>query len=346
MTAAWLWLASLATAGVGPAHTVVLYNADSPEATEVAGAYAAARDLAPGHQCGVTGLDPATRRISFEDFDRLIRQPLEACLAALPDPDRIDVIVTVRGLPYLVDPIAGSGPVGLEPLLQVGRARTPDDRELAGLANGQAASVPNPAYVAWEDGCAPADLAVPGAGQAYQAACALTRAKRLPPAFARASEHVLEDWDFTGELYIVSRLDGFDFADALALVDRGVAADGAFPTAPITCMKAADPARGVRDAECEYMVRRLQEIGAAAEWIDTFDPELTGREVASLFTGAALFRDGIAGQTYAPGAVACNLTSVGAAPTNFFCAEDGTCPAGEAQTSIARFVRAGATAQP
>jgi len=66
--------------------------------------------------------------------------------------------------------------------------------------------------------------------------------------------------------------------------------------------------------------------------------------MSAYLTGTANLRDGIAGNTYEAGAMTCNLTSTGAAPSNFFCSSDGTvCPESESQTSIARFVRAGAT---
>ena len=337
-----IWGAGMAWAGLGPANTVVLYNDASGAAADVAAYYAEQRQLPPGHTCGVTGVDPETRTTDLAGFEA-IRDALEACIAALPQPDEIDVIVTVRGLPYVVE--LPQRAVGFEAALQVGRGTTPGGEEVLGQPNAQNATVPNPTYVGGRP-CLAADLTESNAaGGWYRSSCTLTREKRLPRSFARVRTHELDGYDFTDQLFIVSRLDGFDFDDARALVDRGVAADGAFPGGEFLCMKGADPARSARDPECEYTVRRLAEIGANATWLPAFDGALTGREVVTLFTGAASFRDGIAGQTYAPGALACNLTSFGAVPTNFFCNEDGSvCPASESQTSIARFVRAGASA--
>jgi hypothetical protein len=146
------------------------------------------------------------------------------------------------------------------------------------------------------------------------------------------------------QLFVVTRLDGFDHTDARALVDRALAADGTFPEAEILCMAASDSARGARDPECEYVSRMLAGAGLPATWLPGHDSALSGHEVAGYFTGAADLRGGIDGQTYVPGAIVDNLTSYGAVPNNWFCSEDGTsCPANESQTSIARFVRAGAT---
>ncbi|MEO0605369.1 MAG: hypothetical protein AAF211_28320, partial [Myxococcota bacterium] len=252
------------------------------------------------------------------------------------------------GLPYRVQ--LGEGLVGFEAALQVGRATGPEgevlgrDQIRASNPPVFAASVVNPAYVGGS--CVAADLTLErGAGPAYRAGCTLTREKRLPRTFGRDADWTIGGFDFGGELFVVGRLDGFDYADARALVDRGVDADGTFPAGEWLCMEGADEARGARDPECEYVTRRLAEIGANAAWVSPFDGALEGREVVAYLTGAADLRGAIDGLDYAPGAFVDNLTSLGAVPRNFSCDETGeTCPANEAQTSIARFVRAGATA--
>ena len=115
-------------------------------------------------------------------------------------------------------------------------------------------------------------------------------------------------------------------------------------TAPLLCMHGADAARGARDPECELVTRRLAEAGLAAAWLDTFDATLSGETVAGYLTGAASMTGAISDNTFVPGALTDNLTSYGAVPNNFFCDETGeVCPASESQTSVARFVRAGAT---
>ena len=142
----------------------------------------------------------------------------------------------------------------------------------------------------------------------------------------------------------MTRLDGFDYEDALDLIERGVAADSTFPREPIVCLQGADPARSARDPECELVSRHLSSAGFDAEYISPHDDAFSGRDLGSFMTGAAQFRDGIAGHYFSPGAIAGNLTSFGAHPNNFFCSEDqAICPEEENQTSIARWVRAGAT---
>jgi uncharacterized protein (TIGR03790 family) len=340
-----MWWSRLAFAGLGPHQVAVLYNADDPGSVGVAEAYATARSLPAGHLCGLPGIDPAASQIDFDTFRTTVLEPFEACRDALPDPDEITVLVTVRGLPLVVT--LPEYVVGLEAALQVGRG-TQSGTEIAGIGQltgtgFSQASIPNPAYV---DGFCSTDLVLTNPYQDwYTSMCGLQSADELPDAFDRGAPWTSGAVDLTGELYIVTRLDGFDYADAEGLVDQARAAEGTLPVAPILCMESADLARAARDPECELTVRRLTEAGVPATWVSPHDPLLAGVEVSAYFTGADNLRDAIDGVTFVPGAVVDNLTSYGAVPQNFVCDAAGVvCPASESQTSIARFVRAGATA--
>ena len=345
-----LALLAPAHAGLGPDDVVVVYNADEPEAVATAEAYAAARDLAPAQRCGVSGVDPAARALPLADALSLVIDPLQACIAALPHPEDIDAVVLVRGLPYRVDLPDNGFFLSLDAAIQIaGATRRSDGVRLLGLPQARQgslplASIPNPTYIA--GGNYPGDMTASfGASAWYVTSPRIARGEGVPGPYRASDDHPYSSWDFGGALYIVGRLDGFDHADARALIDRAVAADGSFPAAPFLCMRGADGARGVRDAECEHAIRMLAAQGHAAEWLPAFDGALAEREVIAYFTGAADLRGAIDGVTYAPGAIVENITSFGAAPNNFFCSGDGaTCPQSEAQTSIARMIRAGATA--
>ena len=333
--------------GLGPAHVVVLYNADVPEAVAVAEAYAASRSLPPGHLCPLTGVDPEASTVDFATYDATIAAPFRACLDALPQPEEIDAIVTVRSLPMVVT--LDAYVVGLEALLQVGAGTYLGD-PIAGQPQEYSpqgyhlASVPNPTYVA-EGFCDSADLTIDNLyGAAYRSACTIQGLGGLPRSHKRDRDHVYGGYDLTGELFVVARLDGFDHDDAMALVERGAAADAAFPGGEWLCMKGADEARSARDPECELTTRLLAATGEPGVWLPAFDGALTGHEVVGYLTGAADLKGSIDGVVYAPGALACNLTSFGAVPQNFVCDDAHTCPGSESQTSVARFVRAGATA--
>jgi uncharacterized protein (TIGR03790 family) len=331
-----LWL-GVAWAGGGPQNVMVLYNADVPDSVGVAEHYEAARGLPAGHLCGLVGIGEDEVYLSLEDYKAWVLSPLGDCLSALPQPEDIDYLVVARGLPYQVE--AGGYTVSLSAALQVYQMPSPTGSGLLiddGHPEGYA-YIYNPYYKSGRTG----DFTLENyyAGW-YTSASGITRSRNQPEAFER--DH--EPTGYGDDLFIVTRLDGFDYQDARDVVDRGVASDGTFPGADFLCMHGADSARGARDPECEFAIQKLQELGLAATWLAEFDGSLTGYEVVAYFTGAASVQGAIDGQSYVPGAITCNLTSYGAVPNNFFCDESGdSCPASESQTSIARYIRAGAT---
>jgi hypothetical protein len=369
--AAAVLVTSNALAGGGPMNVMVLYNAGVPDAITVAQHYAAVRSLPAGHLCAVTGFTEvdagftvASTTVDVATFQSMIQAPLDACIAALPEPQLIDYVVLVRGLPYLVTlPSYGAS---LQAMIQVRHAKVvASGSDLAGQGQpaDTEASVANPfGPSGFTDYSSDYTISNPYESW-YENASAIVRATTQPPAF-HSAEATTGDayvftpvdggsnisvtagaYDFSNEnLVIVSALDGFDYTDATNLVDRAAASDGTFPTAEVMCMQGSDSARAARDPECEFATRMLKGAGLNGAFVTPFNASLSGLTVASYFTGTAGLTGAIAGNTFVPGAIASNLTSFGAAPSNFFCDSTGTmCPAAENQTSIARFVRAGAT---
>ena len=325
-----IWLAT-ALAGGGPASTQILYAADDPDSEALALYYAAARQLPNNRLCGVSGSFEST--ISWEDFDALIRLPWEACLR-----DDTDVLVLAKGLPYRVD--LPYFTASLEAVLQVGRG-TIDGLEVAG--QGQAswgghsyASVKNPS-VAYR-GYIASDFSLNNPSESYYTTTSGLVRQPWPRGFRRDRLWRDPPVYMDGELLVVSRLDGWTFDDANSLVDRALASEEQTPEGTWLCMQAADSARGPRDPECEFALRKLAELGLDTTWLGSHDSALSGYSVLAYLTGSANLRGAIDGITYAPGAFAENITSYGAVPNNF--CED----CDESQTSIARFVRAGASA--
>jgi len=353
-------LCSVAYAGGGPLNVVVLYNGDIPEATAVAKHYGLARSLPPGHLCAVTGVKATDTTIDVPTFKSKIQAPLDVCISALPHPDLVDYVVIVRGLPYNVAlPTYGAS---LQALVQVRHAtKISDKSEMAGMGQpgSGTATVANPLHAsAIQDYSADSTIDNPYKAW-YSDANSITRANP-PPAFHSASAAMgggydlmnnsltfinnVYDWS-KSNLVVVTSLDGFDYKDANDLIDRGVASDGTFPKAEIMCMQGEDSARAARDPECEFTTRMLTSAGFNGKWETPFNGTLSGHTVAAYFTGSSdSVKNAIAGNTFVPGAITDNLTSYGAAISNFACSADGTkCPESEAQTSCARFVRAGAT---
>ena len=127
---AGLLLPQLAMGGGGPANTLVLFQAGDDASETTAAYYAEARQLPPGHQCPVSGLEAGVLAIPFEDYEAHVLTALDACLDALPQPDEIDVLVLTRGLPYRVDLSAYS--TSLSAILQIYRAEDVNGDLLAG----------------------------------------------------------------------------------------------------------------------------------------------------------------------------------------------------------------------
>ncbi|HEV8325705.1 MAG TPA: hypothetical protein VG389_29110, partial [Myxococcota bacterium] len=125
--AAALLAPAAARAGGGPMNVLLVFNADDAEAAAVATHYQSARSLPADHLCGLAGIDPLQRAMTFSEYETLVHDPFRACLTALPYPDDVDYVVLVRGLPYRVDLDAGGYSASLEALLQIhDTARTSD----------------------------------------------------------------------------------------------------------------------------------------------------------------------------------------------------------------------------
>jgi hypothetical protein len=360
--AAFASFASEAHAGGGPMNVVVLYNGDVPSAVGVAQHYAQVRSLPKGHLCALSGIKETDTTIDVPTFKSKVQAPLDACIAALPHPDLVDYIVLVRGLPYSVTLPAYAA--SLQAVVQVRHAKViSGGTEIAGAGQpgNTDATVANPMFPAGFAGDPSGFTLMNQYETWYENSTIITAAKDQPAAFHSANAPnngggytVMNNqvgfspnaYDWSGSnLVIVSALDGFEYTDATALVDRAAMSDGTFPTAEIMCMHGEDDARGARDPECEYATRMLKGAGLNGVFVTPFNGTLSGHTVAAYFTGSAnTVQTAIAGNTFVPGAITDNLTSYGAAISNFFCnADGGTCPASESQTSIARFVRAGAT---
>lgn len=334
-------------AGGGPMEVMVLYGAQDDRARAVADHYLEARHIPPSHLCAIQGLEPETRTITFETYQEVIAPALEGCFAALSYPEEINYIILVRGLPYRVSLGENGFYTSLSAMIQVHPALYTDDTSLAGLPQAQNgnffASIENPLFVAGDFESGDFQVENPYSA-AYQASTGVVRSDALPLAFARWELRTSQQIQWKNSLFIVHRLDGFDYDDAHALIDRAIEAEATIPQGRLICMAGADSARSARDPECEFATRHLEMAGLNGMWLDTHDAQLSGMELGALFTGTQNLVDGIDGNTFHPGALVDNLTSFGAVPDNFFCDEDtAECPASESQTSIARFVRAGAT---
>jgi uncharacterized protein (TIGR03790 family) len=405
-------LAPSLAAGGGPENVLVLYNADvrhpgpMDDPLEIAELYRALRCLPRAHLVPVHGLAEArmgggglgqTHTISVRQYEEHVLAALDGALAALPHPEDIDTLVVVRGLPHRVDlepdVTVSNDCASLTAMLGVYRTQRADQpgdflydepHPLSSFPPHRRPSVENPWWTGGEyvSGDYPAGDPGGPAAMKYTTATTIVRrdleAGEAQVASFRRARPVpvpLEPplWDFDDNLFLVTRLDGFDYDDARALALRGVAADGAFaalagglPCAGSPCgkshaapafvaMAGRDGPRQLRDSEARFTLEHLAP-SFCAEFIAPHEARLAGRSLAALFTGSDKLAthfpaqgDALSGNCFVPGAIACNLTSNAAAPQNFFCDEDGDCPpfddgqSGELQSSIARLIRHGVT---
>jgi hypothetical protein len=406
-----LIVASVAKAGGGPENVLILYNAhpsathpgplnDSPEIAEY---YRALRGIPRKHMVPIFGLEearatplPQTHTITLAQYRQRILLPLGEKLRSLPYPGEIDYLVLIRGLPNRVD-LEGTVAVpndcaSLTAMLGVyrtHRASDPldelwdDSNPLSNTPPYRKPSTTNPLCYA---GNYQGDYANPTPAQLkYLSSTGIVRrtiADGQVPSFRRMGtvpvSDAPNDWVFSGNLFIVSWLDGFGYGDAKDLADRGVLGDGALidacglspclatSAAPsLLAMKGRNLERQARDAECEFALELLKGAGFCTEYVrdplsgvPVHERNLANRALAAYFTGSdklqthfAADGDALSGNCFLPGAIFCNLTSNAGSPPNYYCSSGGSCPpfnevtqkSSEVQTSIARVVRMGIT---
>jgi len=403
--------ASVAGAGGGPENVLILYNAHASathpgalnDAPEIAEYYRALRGIPRKNMLPIFGLEeartvplPQTHTITLAQYKTRILVPLGDKLRSLKYPDEIDYLVLIRGLPYRVD---------LE-----GKVAAPNDcaslTSMLGVYRTHRAS--NPLDELWDDPHPISDsppyrrpstanpLCYAGNYQEdyqnptkshlkYLTSTGIARrtlAEGQVPSFRRHRTVPVadapNDWVFSGNLFVVSWLDGFSYGDAKNLADLGVMGDGALIDAcglspcsgtsgapSLLCMKGRNLERQARDEECRFALELLEGAGFCTEYVrdpltglPVHDTNLANRSLAALFTGSDKLQthfsadgDALSGNCFLPGAIFCNLTSNSGNPPNFFCNADGSCPpfneetqkSGEVQTSIARVVRMGVT---
>lgn len=168
---------------------------------------------------------PVADQVTRDDYVRRLEAPLAAWFTANAAHDRILFIVLARGVPLRIE-----GSVGRQ-----GTVSSVDSelallyRRMAGRAVPAAGSVPNPYYLGERD-----------------------VAEARP--FARADH----------DIYLVTRLDGFTQADAMALADRGRAASEAAASGLPAGRVALDQRAAISDRANTWLgdaAKRLREMG-------------------------------------------------------------------------------------
>ena len=304
---ATLGAASTAHAVPGPDSVAVLSNANVPESVALGEAYAAARDVPDVQVCAIDA--PTDVTTTLDAFRDRIVSGLEACLGDAVD--RIEAVVVMRGMPLRVEMTTTDGMrrVSLAAALGVWRS-TIDGAPLLGEPPGMTAMCGSSA-------CYAARFRNP------------FRAGPFEPGYTRTTGTT--EW----RPLLVTMLHGRSYEDAAKLITSATEAESmGGAEGELLFMNGADGARGALDVEYDAVIAALQDRGFTDVSRVPFDANLTGRSLASFFTGTASLGETIEGNTFRPGALVDNLTSFGAVPQNF----EAT---GESQVSIARWVAMG-----
>lgn len=300
---------SLAHATPGPDTVVVIANANVPESVALAERYAAARGVPTSQVCLLDVAD--VEDIDLAEYEATLLEPLRACLDRTSGVRaRIEAALLVRGVPLRVRiPVAtGNQVVSLAAAL--------------GLWDSNELGVPLL-------GRPPGMDAMCGASACY-AATWRNAYRGFPFESGWSADVGGVEW----RPILVTMLHGRSYADAERLLESALTAEAmASPTSEFLFMEGADPARGVLDTNYDGVITSLEALGMTATRVP-FDTALTGRTLASFMTGTASLGDTIELNTYLPGSIVDNLTSVGAVPQNFR-------ETGESQVSIARWVAMG-----
>ncbi|MEQ8275790.1 MAG: TIGR03790 family protein [Deltaproteobacteria bacterium] len=296
---------SAAWAVPGPDSVAVVANVNDDASVRLAERYRAARDIPREHVCL---LDlPTQATIDVAVFRDALEAPLVACLGEAWD--RIEAVVLVRGVPQRVN--LQGGVASLAAVLGVSGSRTSTGADFVGQPAGVRVMCGNtPCYSAtWRN--------------PY-------RDGPFEPGFVATGQNV--EWS----LRLVTALDARTERDVERLIASATTAealggaDGTF-----MLMDGADNARGVLDREYDAVMAALDARGFTDVSRPAFSRDETGHTLAAFFVGTARLDTTIEGNTFRPGAIVDNLTSLGAVPANFGAPED------EAQVSIARWVEQG-----
>jgi sugar lactone lactonase YvrE len=354
----------------GPDSVVIVANANIPESVGLAKYYAAQRKVPTRQICALdlplppydpTPIPPGsvwytkTDVLVASDFQNYVMGGLLTCLGARAL-ERIEAAVVMRGVPIQVGLLLPNQPppgISFAAALSLWKSTTLDGRPIL----GQDLKLGEPICEADQFNCV-----------------ARWRApyRNAPTVFDAGWTGVALTEDgvpFTGRPWLVTMLHGLSYgvdADgnlvpgqlgpARGLIDSALAGEAGPATGKFLFMRNPDdPGRSVLDWEYDGVIAKLAQRGFTNAEAVAHSTSLTGQSLASFFVGSVNLgpydpgggSSTIEGNTYAPGSLVDNVTSVGAAPLKFdpncVCPPVGNCSCYHYpnQPSIARWVAKG-----
>lgn len=304
-----------ARAGGGPENVLVVVNDESSESLEVAQCYVHARDI-PRHHVLHLRFQPRQwkRLASFEEYETLLEKPVRAWLKAHPKA-HITTILLCRDVPLVAPlklPADGKKPrdfhKGTAHLLATMDVTSPVVRDAAQTHVG--------------------NLGKWGFSPYYAKAVSIDPRRPIKPGWP---------------LYVVGTLNAFTVADVRKMVANAITAETKSPRAGTVYLgksRKGDP-RGGYNPNFPRMQQVLQQAKFKCEIVEWSKDKrlLTDKHdvLFYMFGQAGWDKTFPAANTYLPGAVVDNLTSVALTPNSFN-------PKAGGQTSMCHFLAAGASA--
>jgi uncharacterized protein (TIGR03790 family) len=305
----WLW-GAIAWGVPGPDSVVVVANKNDQDSVGLAQKYAKERAIPPNQICL---LDlPQQEDITQTEYQQKFLVPLEQCLQQGGSLARIEAVVLMRGVPLRVGIVNNNQTQGASLAAVVGVWKS--------TYNGKSLLTEMPGR----------QITCSGG-----AACLAARwTNPFRTGVFRAGYQATSggvDW----KPLLVTMLHGRSYADAEKLLTSALDAEAqGAAKGQFMLMKGADSARGALDGSFPTIETQMKARGWTDTVIENFNSNLIGRSLGAFFVGTASLGNTIEGNIYLPGSITDNLTSFGAAPTNFRAT-------GQSQVSIARWVAKG-----
>lgn len=280
-------------AGGSGLNTVVVVNPASSNSLALGNYYAERRGLPPQNVFRLAPWTGSRVAWTLTDFNDRLARPLIAALQARDLTQQVWQVVLSMDIPYRVD---------------------------------QGGSQWNSTTAALFYGFKNFTAAPPGLPQS----CSLPEAAANSYAFSELPFPDAPPATAATNAFITFMLTSDTLAQAKAIVERGVASDGSFPTQLVWLAKTTDTARSVRFYTFDHAIFNARVLGDNAI-LRTNSNAVSFPNSFGLQTGLANFT--IAPNTFVPGAMADSLTSYG-----------GTIFNSQGQTTLLAFLDAGATA--
>jgi uncharacterized protein (TIGR03790 family) len=268
-----LWLSAMTLRGGGSGvNVIVVVNQNSANSVQLGNDYCEKRGVPPQNLLRLTNWTGGAIEWSQADFESALHAPLLAMINTRGLTNQAEFVVLSMDIPYR---ILASDPYQSH--------------------NGTSSAL----FYGFKNDVAPPIVCLP-------ACCSLPDASSNSYAFSELSFNEATPNTAPTNAYLAMMLTASNLASADIILNRGVAADGSFPTQTVYLAKTSDPARNVRFAEFDNAILATRVRGDnSLVWINTDATSFSN--LFGLMTGLALFT--LPANAFTNGAIADTLTS-------------------------------------